>query len=297
MNKVLYVGMDVHKESIVVATAESVSGEVSMFGQAPNNTAAVDKMIRKLSSRGRKPEFVYEAGPCGYWLARHLQSRGFPCMVAAPSLIPNFTQKTRWSAGYVKWVREISMGDIVLQTVLAEYLETAIERHEKVEQIDQTVQNHAAQWESAHLVKIYRGFRGVSDRIAVLLAAELGDMSRFPKATGLSAYLGLTPSEHSSGKKVRRGGITKTGPRHIRRALVQAAWTYERDPKMSVQLIKRQEGLPKHIKEISWKAQLRLNKRYHALVKRHMKAQKALTAVARELCGFLWAAYHGEQSP
>lgn len=360
MNKVLYVGMDVHKESIVVATAEGVSGEVDMFGTLPNSGAAVDKLLAKLSSGERKPRFVYEAGPCGYWLARYIRSKGFPCMVAAPSLIPKksgdriktdsrdarnlarlyrtgdltevhvpsersesmrdlvrcredavddakrakqrlkafllrhghfYPMKTRWSGAYVQWVRDLNMEDPVLRAVKEEYLETAIERQGRVEQIEEAIQTHAAQWESAYLVKIYRGFKGVSDRIAVMLAAELEDMKRFRKAEDLWAYLGLTPSEHSSGKKVQRGGITKAGPVAMRRALVEAAWTYTREPKISGPLIKRQEELSEHVKEVSWKAQNRLYGRYHNLVKRHMKPQKAVTAVARELCGFLWAAH------
>uniref|UniRef100_UPI0004877948 IS110 family transposase n=1 Tax=Desulfatibacillum aliphaticivorans TaxID=218208 RepID=UPI0004877948 len=274
MNKVLYVGMDVHKESIVAATAEGASGEVDMFGTWSNNTAVVDKMLRKLSSQGRDLRFVYEAGPCGYWLARYIRSKGFPCMVAAPSLIPKksgdriktdsrdarnlarlhrsgdltevhvpseinesmrdmvrcredavddakrvkqrlkafllrhgyvYPMKTRWSGAYAQWVRDLNMGDGYLETTKIEYLETAIERQRRVEQIEEAIQTHAAQWESAHLVEIYRGFKGVSDRIAVMLAAELGDMKRFRKPRDLWAYMGLTPSEHSSGKKVQRG--------------------------------------------------------------------------------------------
>jgi transposase len=114
-------------------------------------------------------------------------------------------------------------------------------------------------------------------------------MRRFPTPKQLMAYLGLIPSEHSSGKSVRRGPITKTGNSHVRRALIEAAWTYKMQARISSILLKRQQGLPKSVCDISWKAQTRLCARYRWLIARGKSRQTVVTAIARELSAFIWA--------
>jgi len=139
------------------------------------------------------------------------------------------------------------------------------------------------------LVQAYQALRGVSFVVAVTVVAEIGDMNRFQNPKHLMAYLGLIPSEHSSGKSIRRGAITKTGNSHVRRVLVEAAWTYHFPARVSTRLLNRQKALPKSICEISWKAQTRLCARYRRLIGRGKSRQSVVTAVARELSAFIWA--------
>ncbi len=359
MKKVLYVGMDVHKKTIAIEIAESGTGETRRYGTIRNEISEVNKMVRRLASEGKKLHFVYEAGPCGFGLCRHLKSKGHHCMVAAPSLIPRkpgdriktdrrdarnlakllrageltavhvpdqedeamrdlvrcredavenakrskqrlkafllrhgrtYHRHVRWNDPYINWLAAIKMESTLLQITLQEYIDTAKQCQGRVDRITKVMEKEAALWKRAPMVKAYQGFRGVSFRVAVTVAAEIGDMSRFQKPAQLSAYLGLVPSEYSSGDSVRRGGITKTGNKHVRKALIEAAWTYNRDPRVSKLLLKRQEGLPDEIKELSWKAQIRINSRHREMRRRRKSGQKTVTAGARELCCFLWAA-------
>src|SRR5208282_6345745 len=124
---------------------------------------------------------------------------------------------------------------------------------------------------------------------AVTIAAELGQVSRFDSARQLMGYGGAFPSEDSSGKRIRRGGITKTGNAHLRRIIVESAWSYRHRPWIGAKLRRRQEGVPAEITEIAWKAQNRLHKRYTKLMARGKEQRKTMTAVARELLGFIWA--------
>jgi hypothetical protein len=131
----------------------------------------------------------------------------------------------------------------------------------------------------------------------VLFLSELGDLTRFPHPRKLMAYLGLLPSEYSSGDTVRKGRITKAGNGHVRWILIEAAQHYLKPPKVSQQLSQRQKGQPRRILEISWQAQNRLYRRYRTLAARGKTHQKAVTAIARELAGFLWAIYHEWRHP
>jgi transposase len=141
----------------------------------------------------------------------------------------------------------------------------------------------------APIVSALQAARGVSLIVAVTMLAELGDLSRFDKPSQLMAQLGLVPSEHSSGDSIKRGGITKTGNGHARKALVEAAWSYRMQARVSRLLLKRQQGLPDQVCRIAWKAQLRLCARYRRLVAKGKTKQKVVTAIARELSAFLWA--------
>jgi len=124
---------------------------------------------------------------------------------------------------------------------------------------------------------------------AATLIAELGDLSRFANPRQLMAYLGLVPSEHSSGTSVRRGGITKAGNNAARRLLIEAAWSYRFPARLSRELLLRQENQPKPIREIAWKGQVRLCARYRRLARTGKPANIVTTAIARELSGFVWA--------
>ena len=131
--------------------------------------------------------------------------------------------------------------------------------------------------------------RGVSLIVAVTLLSELGDLGRFDKPSQLMAYLGLVPSEHSSGESIKRGGITKTGNSHARKVLVEAAWAYRMQARVSRILLKRQHDLPEQVCRIAWKAQLRLFARFRRLTAKGKPKQKVVAAIARELSAFLWA--------
>jgi transposase len=139
-------------------------------------------------------------------------------------------------------------------------------------------------------VQRLRCFRGMDDLTALTIAAELGDPRRFASAPRTMAFVGLVPSEHSSGTKQARGAITKTGNAHLRRVLVEAAWHYRHRPFVGAALRRRQHGAPAAIIAQAWTAQHRLHRRYHRLAGRGKPTQHVITAVARELTGFVWAA-------
>ena len=139
------------------------------------------------------------------------------------------------------------------------------------------------------MVDAVQALRGVSFVTAVGLVAEIGDIRRFDHPRQLMAFLGLVPSEYSSGPSVRRGGITKAGNPHARRLLAEAAWAYQGVPRLGRQMLYRQEALSKKICDIAWKAQLRLTSRFRRLVARGKAKPKVATAIARELTGFIWA--------
>src|ERR1700674_1803086 len=131
--------------------------------------------------------------------------------------------------------------------------------------------------------------RGVALVVAVTVVAEVGDFRRFANARQLMAYLGLVPSEHSSGTSIKRGGLTKAGNSAARRLLIEAAWCYSFPARVSRELLLRQEEQPKPIREIAWKAQLRLCARYRKLARSGKPANVVTAAIARELAGFIWA--------
>ena len=147
----------------------------------------------------------------------------------------------------------------------------------------------------APLVKALQAFRGVSLVSAVTIAAEAGDLRRFATAGQFMAYVGLVPSEDSSGKRRRQGPITRCGNGHLRRILVEAAWHYRHVPVMSKELRRRNQGVAEGVRRIAWEAQKRLNQRLYHLLHAGKSVQKAITALARELAGFVWAAGQEER--
>ena len=146
-----------------------------------------------------------------------------------------------------------------------------------------------ADWTLAPVVAALQTLRGMALVNAATLIAELGDLSRFANPRQLMAYLGLVPSEHSSGASVKRGGITKAGNTAARRLLIEAAWCYRFPARLSRELLLRQESQPKLIRDIAWKGQLRLCARYRRLARTGKPANVVTTAIARELAGFIWA--------
>jgi len=157
-----------------------------------------------------------------------------------------------------------------------------------VERLTEALRSQCEHWRMRSLVNALATLRGIDFLAAVTLVAEIGDFGRFARPSELMGYLGLVPSEYSTGDSCRRGNITKTGNSHARRILIQAAWNYRFPARLSRLMHIRQEGQPRAIREIAWRAQLRLTHRYRRLNLRKMHVNKICIAIARELAGFLW---------
>jgi transposase len=201
----------------------------------------------------------------------------------------SYSGKTRWSKAHLNWIINISMALRAQQLALDEYIDALTEALQRVDRLTDQIHKFVPTWRMGPVVQALQSLRGVSLIVSVTTVAELGDLSRFDHPSQLMAYLGLVPSEHSSGEHVKRKGITKTGNSHVRRVLVEAAWAYRLPARRSRPLRKRQQGLAKSICQISWKAQLRLCARYRQMMARGKNKSVVITAIARELAGFIWA--------
>lgn len=360
MNKsIAFVGLDVHKDSIVVAIAGSGRGqEVRDYGTIGGDLHALDRLVRKLQSKYSELHFVYEAGPCGYVIYRHLTGKGLSCTVVAPSMVPKksgdrikndrrdaralarlhragelttvyvperedeamrdltraredakaaerkarqrlnsfllrhnqrYTGRTRWGVAHRRWLSTLKMEHRAQQTVLQEYIDAVEESRQRVERLTEEIRSLVEEWRMAPVVRALQSLRGVALIVAATMVAEVGDLRRFTNPKELMAYLGLVPSEHSSGEKTRRGSITKAGNGHARRVLVEGSWAYRLPARVSRELLARQEGLPQRVLDISWKAQQRLCRRFRRLQGKGKSSQTTTVAIARELVGFMWA--------
>lgn len=357
-SNILFIGMDVHKESIEMAIAEDgIAGEVRRFGEIGGSKEAFKKTLRKLVAKGKSLHFCYEAGPTGYELYRHIISEGHECIVVAPSLIPKKAgdkvktdkrdaialarlfrageltavyvpnpedeamrdltrareeiihtrtkakqrlksfllrhdircpQSANWSEAHLRWLAEVKLPHEASQVVYQEYLNSVTEATHREERMLREIQKHCEQWRLYPAVKALMALRGVRMITASCIISELGDLSRFSHPKQLMSFLGLTPSENSSGERVKRGSITKTGNGHVRKALIEAAWSYRFNPKVSKDIQRRQEELPLNIRDIAWKAQLRLTHRYKQLSKVKSNQNVVIVAIARELAAFIW---------
>jgi transposase len=200
-----------------------------------------------------------------------------------------FDGKSKWTQAHFRWLETIKCGFPSQQIVLQEYVDAVLHMQNRIKALDKQIElagNESALWP---LIQSYMALRGVSRLVATALAAELGDLTRFANAPQLMAYLGLVPSEHSSGSSKVRGGITKTGNSFVRRMLTEASWTYRHPARKSAYLQRRAEQTPEPIQEIAWKAQQRLCARYRGYIQRGKVSVQVCTAVARELVGFIWA--------
>ncbi len=363
MNKhsILFIGLDTHKEFNEVAYIEGHRGAQPVhFGRAPSSKIAVKKLVRHFESKypDATLHFVYEAGPCGYWIYRLITSLGHCCYVVAPSLIPkkpgervktdkrdamklakllktedltpiyvpepedeavrdlsrarevamkdlkdakyqlkalllrnniNYAGTANWSLKHLRWLTELVLSHPAQQLVLQEFIQTISERMARLERLDNELTHHVHQWRYYPVVKAIQAMRGVRLLVAAGVVAELGDLTRFDHPRKLMSYLGLVPSEHSSGGKRHIGAITKCGNGRARRLLVEGAHSYRHAANISTELQKRQEGLPKQIVDIAWKAQLRLCKRYKKLVSKGKHYNLVVTAIAREMIAYIWA--------
>ena len=185
--------------------------------------------------------------------------------------------------------RKSSVPTPAQQIVFQEYVRAVTEHTARLQRLDQELQEHVQAWRLHAVVEALQALRGVQFTVAVTMVAEIGDLTRFDTPRELMKFLGLIPSEYSSGERRQQGSITKAGNTHARRALVEGAWAYRYPAKVSRHLQLRLEKQPKIIQDISWKAQVRLCKRYRQLVARGKHANIVTVAIARELAGFMWA--------
>jgi len=354
-----FVGLDVHKESIAVAIAEGGRfGEVREYGTVGGELEALDKVLRALRAPGRTLHVVYEAGPCGFTIFRHLTRLREDCAVVSPSMTPKragdrvktdrrdamtlarlhragelrpiyvpnesdealrdlvraredgvevtreakqrlkafvlrhglrYRGRAGWTIPYRRWLAGLTMPEPAPQIALQEYLATVEEAEQRVTRLTEQLRHLVPGWRWAPVVDALQALRGVSFITATGLVAEIGDVRRFTRAPELMAYLGLVPSERSSGPATRRGRITKAGNPHARRLLAEAAWAYRSIPRIGRVMQQRQAHLPAAVRALAWKAQLRLCGRFRRLNARGKPRVVIATAIARELTGFVWA--------
>jgi transposase len=194
-----------------------------------------------------------------------------------------------WTRAHMNWLASQKLEHVEQRIAFEELMLAMRQAQERAERLEQATRDAVPDWSLGPLVTALMAMRGIDLVAATTLLAEIGDLSRFQSAPELMAYLGLVPSESSTGDTIKRGPITKTGNRRARRMLVECAWHYQHPPRVSKDKQPKVDAAPPAVREIAWKAQCRLNRRYRALVKRGKLKTVAITAVARELAGFIWA--------
>ena len=197
--------------------------------------------------------------------------------------------RATWTAAHLRWLSEVVCLTAAQQIVFQEYLHAVAQQSARVQRLESELHEAVQGWRLYPVVEAIQALRGVELTGAIILIAELGDLTRFDNPRKLMSYLGLTPSEHSSGERRRQGGITKAGNGYARRALVEGAWAYRYPAKVSRHLQLRLEKLPAEVQPITWKAQLRLCKRYRQLSARGKHINQVVVAIAREMAAFVWA--------
>lgn len=199
-----------------------------------------------------------------------------------------YAGSANWGAAHRRWLSAYAFDSIWQQLAFEEYRRTIEDRLAQCDRLEAALREAVVNWRFYPAVLGLRTMRGVQFTTAVGMLAELGDLSRFAHPRQLMAWLGVTPSEHSSGDKRRHGSITKNGNSYARKLLVEAAWSYQHPARVSPEIQRRHEGIPKPIVDRAWDAQMRLCRRYRKLVARGKQKNIAVVAVARELAGFIW---------
>ena len=354
----LFVGLDVHKDSIAVAHAGGDAAPPVFVGEIGSRQSDIDQWLRRLLGKAATLQVAYEAGPCGYHLYRYLTGKGIACQVVAPSLIPrkpgdkvktdrrdavtlarllrsgdltavyvpsvedeairdlcrardaarltmknaklrlkafllrlglHYVGRADWNAAHRRYLAKVVCPTPAQQIVFQESLLAVDEQVERIVRLETELRDALPRWRLAPVVDGLQALRGVQWLVAITVIAELGDLTRFDTPRQLGAFVGLIPSEYSSGSSRRQGGITKAGNGRARRALIEAAWAYRHPAKVSAHIQTRIDRLPKTLQDLGWKAQVRLCKRYRRLTTRGKHPNVVVTAIARELIAFMWA--------
>ena len=204
-------------------------------------------------------------------------------------------QKT-WGKSHRNWLAGQKLGQREQRIVIEELFGAERQAQDRVGRLEQAIRDAVPEWSLAEIVRALMAVRGIDLIAAVTIMAELGDLSRFASPRELMAYLGLVPSEHSTGDTVRRGGITKAGNRRARRILVEASWSYRYPPRIGRDKQAKVDAAPEPVRAIAWKAQMRLSSRFRMLSKKGKRPTIVVTAIARELCGFIWAIHRAVTS-
>ena len=194
-----------------------------------------------------------------------------------------------WTLAHRRWLAKQAFEHAAQQIVFQEAIDTIADAAQHLRRLEQQLALIVPSWSMAPVVEAYQAMRGASFLVAVIFAAEIGDVRRFETPRQLMSFLGLVPAESSTGDTVRRKGLTLAGNRRARRALVEAAWTYRYPARVSETLRVRLDGLPKAVRDIAWKAQVRLCARYRRLSATGKKLPVVVAAIAREMAAFLWA--------
>lgn len=197
--------------------------------------------------------------------------------------------KSRWTQKHFRWLETVVFDDAVQQVVLQEYIDTVKEGQARVAGLEAQMRAALEGWSLRPVVQALMALRGVELITAMTVLAELGDLTRFDSPRQLMSFVGLVPSEHSSGARRRQGAITKTGNGHVRRVLVEAAWAYRFPARKTAHLRRKAESAPREVQAIAWAAQKRLCGRYWHLYQAGKAKPKVCAAIARELVGFIWA--------
>ena len=355
----VYVGMDVHKDSVMIAVLPEGAREPTLVKRLSHDPQGIRRLLDRLA-REHEVRACYEASGAGYVLERKIRSWGHECEIVAPSLIPRrpgerrkhdrkdaedlarlyragelvtirvpaereervrdlvrcretlqrealqsrhyilkflarrdlvYREGRNWTVKHFAWLRAIQRDGVLEvedQVAFGEYLALLDYKLGRREELDRQIEALALEPPYKEAIGRLCCLKGISTHAAMVLVTEIGDFRRFEHPGKLMAYVGLVPTEHSSGGSRRQGSITKAGNSRVRHVLVQAAWNYRFPPRLSAVLKRRQQGQPPDAVAHSWKAQHRLHKVYKRLAFR--KNNKiAAVAVARELAGFIWA--------
>jgi len=200
----------------------------------------------------------------------------------------HYKGKSTWCEPHMRYLRELVLPDRAQKAVLEEYLQRIDSAGAQVQRIEENMRLHLSDWARRDFAEALQGFRGFQLVASMVVTGELGDLMRFKHPKQLMAYLGLVPAEQSSGDRRRQGSITKSGNSHVRWMLVEVAHAYRLPPKISSALSRRQEGLSTAVRDVSWRAQNRLHRRFYRLTLRGLHRNKVIIAVARELTAFIW---------
>lgn len=196
--------------------------------------------------------------------------------------------KSSWTLKHRDWIRGQRFDHEPQVRVRNDYLVEVEHLEARIAGLMGDIESLVGELDIFPLVRALQAFRGIRVLTAATIACEIGDFRRFDHPKRLASYLGLVPTEYSSGNTVRRGGITKTGNTHVRRVLIEAAWNYRYRPNLTQQIRARNQGVAPAVQDIAWKAQKRLNRRYRRMLERGKPRNKIIVAMARELVGFLW---------